>query len=251
MSSSSASSFFLGSHHLPLPLPRSSSRSRITSTRTTVASSRAENHGHEPRHLQKGRTNTIPMAISAAAAATRRESLTMTLLASLSLGIVYALPVPPTSMWAWGVAAAEESPCSLTVAPSGLAFCDRLLGSGPEPSKGQLIKAHYVGKLENGKVFDSSYQRGKPLTFRVGVGEVIKGWDQGILGGDGVPPMLAGGKRTLKLPPELGYGTRGVGCKGGNFSFSSPQMNILASLCSCIIPPSSVLLFDVEFVGKA
>ncbi|KAG9439808.1 hypothetical protein H6P81_019973 [Aristolochia fimbriata] len=131
--------------------------------------------------------------------------------------------------------AADGEQCTFTVAPSGLEFCDRAVGTGPEATKGQLIKAHYVGKLENGKVFDSSYNRGKPLTFRVGVGEVIKGWDQGILGGDGIPPMLAGGKRTLKLPPELGYGARGAGCKGG----------------SCIIPPDSVLLFDVEFVGKA
>ncbi|KVI03196.1 peptidyl-prolyl cis-trans isomerase FKBP13, chloroplastic-like [Cynara cardunculus var. scolymus] len=135
--------------------------------------------------------------------------------------------------------AAPESmtatPCEFTVADSGLAFCDKLVGYGPQPQKGQLIKAHYVGKLENGKVFDSSYNRGKPLTFRVGVGEVIKGWDEGILGGNGVPPMLAGGKRTLKLPPQLGYGMRGAGCKGG----------------SCLIPPDSVLLFDVEFIGKA
>ncbi|XP_068656341.1 peptidyl-prolyl cis-trans isomerase FKBP13, chloroplastic [Aristolochia californica] len=131
--------------------------------------------------------------------------------------------------------AAAGEQCIFTVAPSGLEFCDRVVGTGPEASKGQLIKAHYVGKLENGKIFDSSYNRGKPLTFRVGVGEVIKGWDQGILGGDGIPPMLAGGKRTLKLPPGLGYGARGAGCKGG----------------SCIIPPDSVLLFDVEFVGKA
>ncbi|XP_021296135.1 peptidyl-prolyl cis-trans isomerase FKBP13, chloroplastic [Herrania umbratica] len=132
-------------------------------------------------------------------------------------------------------AAAEEAPCELTLSPSGLGFCDKVVGKGPEAVKGQLIKAHYVGRLESGKVFDSSYNRGKPLTFRIGVGEVIKGWDQGILGGDGVPPMLAGGKRTLRLPPELGYGTRGAGCKGG----------------SCIIPPDSVLLFDVEFIGKA
>lgn len=124
-------------------------------------------------------------------------------------------------------------PCSLTAAPSGLAFCDRVVGTGAQATKGQLIKAHYVGRLENGKVFDSSYERGRPLTFRVGVGEVIKGWDQGILGGDGIPPMLAGGKRTLKLPPEFGYGMRGAGCKGG----------------SCIIPPDSTLLFDVEFIG--
>uniref|UniRef100_A0A0F7H0H9 peptidylprolyl isomerase n=1 Tax=Geranium maderense TaxID=28964 RepID=A0A0F7H0H9_9ROSI len=131
--------------------------------------------------------------------------------------------------------AAEATLCELTVSPSGLAFCDQVVGFGPQAVKGQLIKAHYVGKLENGKVFDSSYNRGKPLTFRVGAGEVIKGWDLGILGGEGVPPMLAGGKRTLKLPPELGYGMRGAGCKGG----------------SCIIPPESILLFDVEFIGKA
>ncbi|CAL5412794.1 unnamed protein product [Camellia sinensis] len=132
-------------------------------------------------------------------------------------------------------AADGASLCELTVAPSGLAYCDKMVGTGPEAVKGQLIKAHYVGKLDNGTVFDSSYNRGKPLTFRVGVGEVIKGWDAGILGGDGVPPMLAGGKRTLKLPPKLGYGMRGAGCKGG----------------SCIIPPNSVLFFDVEFIGKA
>ncbi|XP_076936359.1 peptidyl-prolyl cis-trans isomerase FKBP13, chloroplastic-like [Bidens hawaiensis] len=133
------------------------------------------------------------------------------------------------------VTSAEAAECEFTVADSGLAFCDKLLGYGSQAEKGQLIKAHYVGKLESGTVFDSSYNRGKPLTFRIGVGEVIKGWDQGILGGDGVPPMLAGGKRTLKLPPELGYGQRGAGCRGG----------------SCIIPPDSVLLFDVEFIGKA
>ncbi|CAA7014107.1 unnamed protein product [Microthlaspi erraticum] len=131
--------------------------------------------------------------------------------------------------------AAETSSCEFSVSPSGLAFCDKVVGYGPEAVKGQLIKAHYVGKLENGKVFDSSYNRGKPLTFRIGVGEVIRGWDQGILGSDGIPPMLTGGKRTLKIPPELAYGDRGAGCKGG----------------SCLIPPASVLLFDIEFIGKA
>ncbi|XP_010481544.1 PREDICTED: peptidyl-prolyl cis-trans isomerase FKBP13, chloroplastic [Camelina sativa] len=132
-------------------------------------------------------------------------------------------------------ALAETTSCEFSVSPSGLAFCDKVVGYGPEAVKGQLIKAHYVGKLENGKVFDSSYNRGKPLTFRIGVGEVIKGWDQGILGSDGIPPMLTGGKRTLKIPPELAYGDRGAGCKGG----------------SCLIPPASVLLFDIEFIGKA
>lgn len=133
------------------------------------------------------------------------------------------------------VARAQDGSCELAFASSGLGYCDTLIGTGIEASQGQLIKAHYTGKLENGNVFDSSYGRGKPLIFRVGVGEVIKGWDRGILGGDGIPPMLSGGKRTLKIPPELGYGIRGAGCKGG----------------SCVIPPNSVLLFDVEFVGKA
>ncbi|KAL5773748.1 hypothetical protein ACOSP7_013392 [Xanthoceras sorbifolium] len=147
----------------------------------------------------------------------------------LLLDALFLQPPQPSS------AAEVSPPCELTMAPSGLAFCDKVVGFGPEAVKGQLIKAHYVGKLENGKVFDSSYNRGKPLTFRVGVGEVIKGWDVGITGGDGVPPMHAGGKRILKIPPELAYGMRGAGCSGG----------------SCVIPPDSVLLFDVEFIGKA
>ncbi|XP_075518148.1 peptidyl-prolyl cis-trans isomerase FKBP13, chloroplastic-like [Primulina tabacum] len=63
--------------------------------------------------------------------------------------------------------------CEFAAGSSGLEYCDKVIGTGPEPVEGQLIKAHYVGKLDNGKVFDSSYDRGKPLTFRVGVGEVM------------------------------------------------------------------------------
>ncbi|KAL5698528.1 peptidylprolyl isomerase [Ranunculus cassubicifolius] len=168
-------------------------------------------------HLER---STQPLSI------TKREAISL----SLSLGLlnVFTHQLQP-------VLAEEAVKCEFTVASSGLEFCDKVVGYGLEASKGQLIKAHYVGKLENGTVFDSSYNRGKPLTFRIGVGEVIQGWDQGILGGNGIPPMLAGGKRTLKLPPQLGYGARGAGCRGD----------------SCLIPPNSVLLFDVEFIGKA
>ncbi|XP_060179443.1 peptidyl-prolyl cis-trans isomerase FKBP13, chloroplastic [Lycium barbarum] len=165
---------------------------------------------------------------------TRREALT-TLGLSFSATFFKDFLQPQSNIEAIAAEEATTTECEFVVTPSGLAYCDKVVGYGPEAAKGQLIKAHYVGKLENGKVFDSSYNRGKPLTFRVGVGEVIKGWDQGILGGDGFPPMLAGGKRKLKIPPELGYGIRGAGCRGG----------------TCIIPPDSVLLFDVEFVGKA
>ncbi|KAG5516135.1 hypothetical protein RHGRI_036997 [Rhododendron griersonianum] len=163
----------------------------------------------------------------------RREAISVGLCSGI-LGVILQQSKVSAAEASSSSSTTTPSPCELTQAPSGLAYCDKVVGYGPEAVKGQLIKAHYVGKLENGKVFDSSYNRGKPLTFRVGVGEVIKGWDQGILGGDGVPPMLAGGKRSLKLPPELGYGIRGAGCRGG----------------SCIIPPDSVLLFDVEFIGK-
>uniref|UniRef100_A0A7N0TAT0 peptidylprolyl isomerase n=1 Tax=Kalanchoe fedtschenkoi TaxID=63787 RepID=A0A7N0TAT0_KALFE len=194
---------------------------------TTSHSSKLQDvfSGQSPRFLSRWKNSTprIVSEVPTTPAVRRREAVGL----GVCLGLVGLLSQERISN------AAEA--CELTVAPSGLAFCDKVLGNGPEAVKGQLIKAHYVGKLENGKVFDSSYSRGKPLTFRVGVGEVIRGWDQGILGGEGIPPMLAGGKRSLKLPPELAYGSRGAGCRGG----------------SCIIPPDSVLLFDVEFIGKA
>ena len=75
----------------------------------------------------------------------------------------------------------------VTTGASGLQFCESVVGSGITPSKGSLIKAHYTGRLLDGRVFDSSYSRGSPLTFKVGVREVIAGWDEGILGGEGVP----------------------------------------------------------------
>lgn len=101
-------------------------------------------------------------------------------------------------------------------------------GTGDEPFKGQTIKAHYTGKLaSNGRKFDSSYDRGSPLQFKVGAGQVIKGWDMGILGGEGIPPMKEGGLRRLIIPSELGYGKRGA---------------------AGAIPPDADLLFDVELI---
>ncbi|XP_049282196.1 peptidyl-prolyl cis-trans isomerase FKBP2 [Anopheles funestus] len=87
--------------------------------------------------------------------------------------------------------------------------------------KGDLVHMHYTGTLEDGTEFDSSIPRGNPLTFTLGMGQVIKGWDQGLLG------MCEGEKRKLVIPPELGYGERGAGEK---------------------IPPNSVLIFEVELV---
>jgi len=120
----------------------------------------------------------------------------------------------------------------LQTAANGLAWRETVIGSGPAPVKGALIRCHYTGRLaSNGRVFDSSYERGRPLTFKIGAGEVIKGWDLGILGSEaeGIPPMLEGGKRTLIIPAALGYGSRGAGG---------------------VIPPDAVLEFDVELLAK-
>ncbi|KZR86628.1 FKBP-type peptidyl-prolyl cis-trans isomerase [Synechococcus sp. BIOS-E4-1] len=104
---------------------------------------------------------------------------------------------------------------------NGLRITDLEVGTGPEAVAGQTVVVHYRGTLENGKQFDASYDRGKPFTFPLGRGQVIKGWDEGVQG------MKVGGKRKLVIPPELGYGTRGAGG---------------------VIPPNATLIFEVELL---
>jgi len=106
--------------------------------------------------------------------------------------------------------------------PSGLLYIERQLGTGTAtPQRGMQVTAHYDGRLLDGTPFDSSYKRGEPITFRVGTGEVIKGWDEAFLG------MKKGEKRTLIIPYWLGYGVTGRGQT---------------------IPPRATLLFDVELL---
>ena len=95
-------------------------------------------------------------------------------------------------------------------------------GTGAEAVAGRRVSVHYTGWLTNGKMFDSSLGRGRPFTFRLGAGEVIAGWDQGVAG------MKVGGKRKLTIPPELGYGAHGAGG---------------------VIPPQATLVFEVELLG--
>ena len=104
---------------------------------------------------------------------------------------------------------------------SGLRVTDIEVGSGPEAVAGQTVVVHYRGTLENGKQFDASYDRGKPFTFPLGRGQVIKGWDEGVQG------MKVGGKRKLVIPSDLAYGSRGAGG---------------------VIPPNATLIFEVELL---
>lgn len=97
---------------------------------------------------------------------------------------------------------------------------DSVMGAGAEAVPGATITVNYVGTLANGQVFDASSNHGQPFSFTLGVGQVIAGWDQGLLG------MKVGGKRTLVIPPELAYGDRVVGS----------------------IPPNSTLTFEVELL---
>lgn len=87
---------------------------------------------------------------------------------------------------------------------SGLQYIDVTAGDGDEAKKGKTVSVHYTGTLKDGKKFDSSKDRGKPFSFALGAGKVIKGWDEGVAG------MKVGGTRKLIIPPELGYGARGV-----------------------------------------
>ena len=108
---------------------------------------------------------------------------------------------------------------------SGLKYIDHVVGKGASPAKGKQVKVHYTGTLENGKKFDSSVDRNEPFTFVIGVGQVIRGWDEGVM------TMKVGGKRKLIIPAKLGYGAAGAGG---------------------VIPPNATLIFDVELldVGK-
>jgi peptidylprolyl isomerase len=114
-----------------------------------------------------------------------------------------------------------------TTMPSGVAYEDHVTGTGEFPQKGQMVTVHYTGWLEEadgakGKKFDSSRDRGQPFQFKLGVGQVISGWDLGVA------TMQPGGQRTLRIPAEHGYGARGAGA---------------------VIPPGATLIFDVELIS--
>ncbi len=124
-----------------------------------------------------------------------------------------------TALFAQGPTKVEGKPKTMM---GGLEYWDIKEGTGPVAKSGQTVSVHYTGWLTNGKKFDSSVDRGKPFEFQLGGGQVIKGWDEGVAG------MKVGGKRQLRIPPELGYGERGAGG---------------------VIPANATLIFDVELMG--
>jgi peptidylprolyl isomerase len=116
----------------------------------------------------------------------------------------------------------EETRMEEVVTSSGLKYIDMVVGEGKSPQKGANVTVHYTGYLTDGTKFDSSVDREEPFQFVLGVGRVIKGWDEGVAS------MRIGGKRKLIIPPQLGYGERGAGT---------------------VIPPNAELIFDVELIA--
>jgi len=105
---------------------------------------------------------------------------------------------------------------------SGLEIEDQIVGDGDEAVAGQTVEVHYTGWLTDGTKFDSSHDRNQTFSFKLGGGQVIAGWDQGVAG------MKIGGTRKLTIPPDMGYGERGAGG---------------------VIPPNATLVFKVELIG--
>ncbi|XP_062010444.1 photosynthetic NDH subunit of lumenal location 4, chloroplastic isoform X2 [Rosa rugosa] len=110
----------------------------------------------------------------------------------LAASVVALSPLEANATRVEYYATVGEPLCEMNFARSGLGFCDLSVGSGIQAPRGELINIHYTARFGDGTVFDSSYKRGRPLTMRIGVGKVIKGLDQGIFGGEGVPPMQGG-----------------------------------------------------------
>jgi FKBP-type peptidyl-prolyl cis-trans isomerase len=147
-----------------------------------------------------------------------RQGFALPFLAALVLGglSLAACSSPPATPQNTTSASAKE-----VTMPDGLKYTEDQVGAGAEATAGKTAVVHYTGWLMDGTKFDSSVDRNQPFSFPLGAGQVIKGWDEGVQG------MKVGGKRTLVIPPALGYGARGAGN---------------------VIPPNATLKFEVQLL---
>ncbi|CAD6242347.1 unnamed protein product [Miscanthus lutarioriparius] len=205
----SSLSSLVASSQIPTPLlPKPSSRALAVAPCSSASSSASPSTSSTPsRH-----------AAAPAASAGRRGLL------ALGAGFLSsaALLIPAGDAGATRVeyyATVGDQLCDLSLVKSGLAYCD--------------VEVHYTARFPDGTLFDSSYKRGRPLTMRIGAGKILRGLEQGISGGGGVPPMLVGGKRKLMIPASLAYGPEPAGCFSGD----------------CNIPGNATLLYDLYLVG--
>jgi FKBP-type peptidyl-prolyl cis-trans isomerase FkpA len=137
------------------------------------------------------------------------------------LGVVVVLLGLVSSAWAEKKTSGTKDGGRFTATESGLKYKDLVLGKGRKAVPGDTVTIHYIGWLKNGAKFDNSRDQNKPVSFRMGAGQVIRGWEEGMKG------MQVGGKRKLILPPDLGYGARGQGI---------------------FIPPNATLMYEIELV---
>ena len=149
----------------------------------------------------------------------RQKQWLWVVVALLALLVAACGPETPTGQ---SPSTTQETEGTTVKTASGLQYQELKAGDGPAAKAGDIVSVHYTGKLTDGKKFDSSLDRGEPFGFAIGAGQVIRGWDEGVMS------MKVGGKRQLVIPAELGYGARGAGG---------------------VIPANATLIFEVELLG--